>query len=165
MAEIDLQYGNEPTAEAGYQNVRWQVNNDNPFNPQVSAEVPLAGPTGPGGVVRLTGDLGGEWSEPEVIGIQGQPVDPTTPANGQWMKYIGTNWKPWTMQASDIPDLSGVYQVKSAKDAANGYPSLDATGQIPLSELGNGRLDHLDDTDITGPVTGDLLIYNGTEWV
>lgn len=165
MAEIDIQYGNEPTGEAGYQNVRWQVNNDNPFNPQVSAEVPLAGPTGPGGVVRLTGDLGGEWSFPEVTGIQGEPVDPTTPANGQWFKFVGTNWKAWTMQASDIPDLSGLYQVLTAKDAANGYPSLDATGRVPLSELGNGRLDHLADTDISGPIAGDLLIYNGSDWV
>lgn len=134
MSQIKVTYGNDPVAESGYQNVRWQVDNSDPFNPEVSAEVPQASST-LAGILKLIGDLGGAFNSPIVVGLQGFPINPTTPTTGQFLRVISGAWKGGPLLLSDIPDLSSTYQVKSAKDAIGGYAGLDGSGLVPLSEI------------------------------
>jgi len=153
MSQIKITYGNVPVAEAGYQNLHWQEDNTDFFNPKISAEVPLASAS-LAGVLKITGDIGGTFSAPVVVGIQGTPVNNTTPTTGQFLQIISGAWKPHTLVAADISDLSTtlalLYQAKSEKDALNGYPSLDGSGLVPVSEIPS-----LPESRITG-LTSDL---------
>ncbi len=56
------------------------------------------------------GDLGGSYPAPSVSGLQGNPVSTTNPANGEVLKWNGTNWAPasdnagssvWNLSSSD----------------------------------------------------------------
>lgn len=47
-----------------------------------------------------------------------------------------------TLATGWIPDLSGTYQVTSAKGSANGYAGLDATSKVPTLNLGGSGADN-----------------------
>ena len=159
MSNIVIQYGNSPVAESGYQNLRWQVDILNPFNPKVSVEVPLASAS-LAGLLKLTGDMAGTFSAPVIVGLQGTPVNNTAPTIGQFLQLISGQWKPHTLISADISDLSTtlatIYQAKSEKDAINGYASLDGTGLVPFSEI-----PALPESRITGLVSDLASLASG----
>jgi hypothetical protein len=91
------------------------------------------GPTGPQGPQGVKGDTGDTGS----TGAQGPPGPgiPTPVVNGQWIKGVAgaAVWAPIT--AGDLPDLSGTYQLVSAKGAANGYAGLLGDSTVADSTL------------------------------
>ena len=153
MSQIKITYGNVPVAESGYLNLKWQEDNGNPFNPKISVEVPLASGS-LAGVLKITGDIGGVYNDPVVVGIQGTPVNNTAPTDKQFLQIISGAWKPHTLVAADISDLSTtlatIYQAKVQKDAVGGYAGLDGSGLVPLTEI-----PALPESRITG-LTSDL---------
>jgi hypothetical protein len=42
----------------------------------------------------LTGDLGGRFAAPTVVGLQGHALSNTAPAAGQVLTFDGTQWEP-----------------------------------------------------------------------
>jgi hypothetical protein len=94
--------------------------------------------------ISLAGDLGGTLASPLVIGIQGRPVSSMAPNSGQVLTWNGIAWVPGT--ASTIPitfgkDLSGNSSIQTVI-GIQGFAVSTAT-----------------------PVTGQVLEYNGTEYV
>lgn len=53
----------------------------------VACLVTLQSPSGAAG-----GDLGGNYPNPSVVAIQGQPVSANAPLNGQTLTFTGGNW-------------------------------------------------------------------------
>lgn len=56
-----------------------------------------AGPQGPAGSINAapaSGDLGGSYPAPVVVGLQTVPVSSVVPLAGQVLKFDGTNWIP-----------------------------------------------------------------------
>ncbi|MET0466803.1 MAG: hypothetical protein ABW007_26825 [Chitinophagaceae bacterium] len=59
-----------------------------------------AGPQGPAGTINnapASGDLSGNYPSPVVRALQGRPVSSTAPANGQVLRFNGTDWAPSTI--------------------------------------------------------------------
>src|SRR5215471_11924980 len=72
--------------------------------------------------------------ETELVLLDGLPRIPAV-VNGQWLKGVG-GVPVWSaIAAGDIPDISGTYQSKAEKALANGYPSLDSGGKIPVGQV------------------------------
>jgi hypothetical protein len=167
MANIQITYGNNPTAEGGYKNVRWQINNDDMFNPFVSAEVAYA-TTSVEGILKIGGDIDGTYTSQTVVALQGTPVNNTTPTAGQFLQLISGAWKGHTLVAADIPDLSATYQVISAKDVASGYAGLNSSGLLALSEIPNLPASQITSGQLAlaqGGTGVDLSSAGGTHYV
>jgi hypothetical protein len=55
--------------------------------------------------------------------------------SGEYLRGNGTNVVMSTIQAGDLPSLSGTYVTQSEVGAASGVASLDGTGKVPLTQL------------------------------
>jgi hypothetical protein len=58
-----------------------------------------------------------------------------TQTAGYYLRSNGTNALLATIQAADLPDLSGTYVTQAEVGVANGVASLNASGKIPLGQL------------------------------
>ncbi len=94
----------------------------------------------------------------------------TSPASGQSLRYNGTVFVNAALGVPDVADLQDELDDKqdlSAKGSANGYAGLDATGKVPTSQLPAfaADLDDLGDVAISSPASGQVLKYDGTNFV
>ena len=84
------------------------------------------------------GDLSGNYPNPAVARINGSPLGTTTgAANGQVLKWNGTNWSP----ASDNNSGGTVTSVSAASplnSSGGNTPSISLTGVVPVANGGSG---------------------------
>jgi hypothetical protein len=131
------------------------------------------------GKVQLAGDLGGVATAPSVVRIQGVPVAATPPTNGQVLKFDGTSYVPNNsiMTETQTLGLSGSTLTISGTGSSVVLPvAVDATtstnGVVRLAgDLGGTAAAPLvsklqgKTLSSTAPTTGQVLKYDGTQWV
>ncbi|HXH20111.1 MAG TPA: hypothetical protein VNJ07_13630, partial [Chitinophagales bacterium] len=93
------------------------------------------------------GDLNGIYPNPTVDGLQGKPVAANAPATGQVLKFDGAQWAP----AAD----EGVNYT-----AGNG---INISGTVISNSI--DALTEMNDVNTNGALSGDVLKFNGAQWV
>jgi hypothetical protein len=98
-------------------------------------------------IISLAQDLGGTLAQPLVIGLQGRPLSTTSPQAGQVLTWNGIAWIP-----TDIVSGGGGL-ITFSQDLSGSASAQTVVGiqTIPVSS--------------TAPVTGNVLTYNGTQWI
>ena len=128
------------------------------------------------GKVQLAGDLGGVATSPNVVKIQGIPVSTTTPTIGQVLKYDGTSYVPNSsiMAETQVLSLSGSTLSISGTSSSVVLPSSTSSsvGLMQLAgDLGGTatvpKVVGIQGIPVatTAPVTGQVLKYDGTNYV
>jgi hypothetical protein len=107
------------------------------------APMPVVTPlAGGGSTVVFSGDLSGTDAGPQtVVGIQGNPVSPVAPVNGDVMAWEGSVWLP-----------TGV-------DFIIGPLGGDLTGDLPSPTIANLQGTPL---SVLSPTNGEIIQFNGT---
>ena len=100
-------------------------------------------PTGP-----ATGDLGGTYPGPQVVGLQTVPVSAVAPTAGQFLGYNGVSWIGTTVVIPTTLPPSG----PASGDLSGSYPA-------PLVDGLQGR-----PVAATAPASGEVLAWDGAQW-
>ncbi|MEK2645806.1 tail fiber domain-containing protein [Bdellovibrio sp. BCCA] len=142
-------------------------------------------PTGGAG-----GDLSGNYPNPSVVKLQGVAISNAAPANGQFLKYDGTQWLGSAIAISDVTNLNSTlnnYHTVAAFNSAVGsancaayetpyWNSVSGSFQcqpINVSVAGDvsGSIGAVSvnkikgvNVDTTGLAAGQILKYDGTKW-
>ena len=128
------------------------------------------------GKVQLAGDLGGVATAPNVVKIQGIPVSNTAPAIGQVLKYDGTSYVPNSsiLAETQVLSLTGSTLSISGTSSSVVLPS-STSSSVGLMQLagdlgGTATLPKVIGIQgipvaTTAPVTGQVLKYDGTNYV
>ena len=130
-----------------------------------------------------SGDLSGSYPNPVVSKIQNITVSNSTPANGQVLKFNGTQWVPATDDVGSGGggnptgpaggDLSGTYPDPNIAAGAITTPKI-ANGAVVTPKLADGAVNtnKLADGSVTsaklaanGASIGQVLKFDGTYWV
>ena len=130
-----------------------------------------------------SGDLSGSYPNPVVSKIQNITVSNSTPANGQVLKFNGTQWVPATDDVGSGGggnptgpaggDLSGTYPDPNIASGAITTPKI-ANGAVVTPKLADGAVNtnKLADGSVTsaklaanGASIGQVLKFDGTYWV
>ncbi|MFD3276498.1 hypothetical protein [Aquirufa echingensis] len=128
------------------------------------------------GKVQLAGDLGGVATAPNVVKIQGIPVSNTAPAIGQVLKYDGTSYVPNSsiLAETQVLSLSGSTLSISGTSSSVVLPS-STSSSVGLMQLAGDLGGTATVPKVVGiqgipvatttPVTGQVLKYDGTNYV
>ena len=128
------------------------------------------------GKVQLAGDLGGVATAPNVVKIQGIPVSNTAPAIGQVLKYDGTSYVPNSsiLAETQVLSLSGSTLSISGTSSSVVLPS-STSSSVGLMQLAGDLGGTASVPKVVGiqgipvatttPVTGQVLKYDGTNYV
>lgn len=128
------------------------------------------------GKVQLAGDLGGVATSPNVVKIQGIPVSTATPTIGQVLKYDGTSYVPNSsiLAETQVLSLSGSTLSISGTSSSVVLPS-STSSSVGLMQLAGDLGGTATVPKVVGiqgipvatttPVTGQVLKYDGTNYV
>jgi hypothetical protein len=128
------------------------------------------------GKVQLAGDLGGVATAPNVVKIQGIPVSTATPSIGQVLKYDGTSYVPNSsiLAETQVLSLSGSTLSISGTSSSVVLP-LSTSSSVGLMQLAGDLGGTATVPKVVGiqgipvatttPVTGQVLKYDGTNYV
>ncbi len=124
---------------------QWSPSNDNAGDASYEAgegieitdtEIRNIGDTDPTNDIEIGttagGDLGNVFPDPQVIGIQGRPIEDADPTEGQVLKWDGTQWSPANDNAGDASYSAGEGIELTGTTITNIAPD------IPISLLGEG---------------------------
>jgi len=101
------------------------------------------------------GDLKGSYPDPTVEKFAGRPLSSVAPAVGDILKWNGTVWEPKTSSkaSADLTAGAGLSVERVTLSAQNAAAMWNAK-QIAGRNIAN-----------TAPTTGQVLKWNGTDWV
>ena len=118
------------------------------------------------------GDLSGVYPNPNVVALQGRAVASSAPANGEVLKWTGSNWEP-------APDSGSTYSAGSGititGNQINNIGDLNATDDITNTTSAGGDLNGLYPNpsvvalqgravSSSVPATGEVLKWTGSNW-
>jgi hypothetical protein len=111
----------------------------------------------------LVGDVTGTVSNISNHGISDlSDVNITDPADGNFLRYDGSNW--FNDPVNLATDTIGDYVAKLA--AGTGITITNNSGEAATPNISfSGSIDNLSDVDITSAADGQILEFNGTNWV
>jgi hypothetical protein len=95
-------------------------------------------------------------------------VSITSPSNGQFLSWNGTNWVN-----SSAPGGAGINKLDDISDVSAATPNIgevlqwDGTAWVNVASttVGATNLDGLSDVVVTSAADGQILVFNGTNWV
>ena len=137
---------------------------------ETSSTVTFAGVTAPltGNVTGnltgdVTGDVTGTVSDISNHGISDlSDVNINDPADGNFLRYNGSNW--FNDPVNLATDTIGDYVAKLA--AGTGITITNNSGEGATPNIAfSGSIDNLSDVAITSAADGQILEFNGTNWV
>jgi hypothetical protein len=137
---------------------------------ETSSTVTFAGVTAPltGNVTGnltgdVTGDVTGTVSDISNHGISDlSDVNINDPADGNFLRYNGSNW--FNDPVNLATDTIGDYVAKLA--AGTGITITNNSGEAATPNISfSGSIDNLSDVAITSATNGQILEFNGTNWV
>ena len=120
-----------------------------------------------------TGDVTGTFASTFLSNLQGNPINAGTPGTGEVLKWNGTQWVPSAddneilTQGTGIDITGGVVTNTGDTDATDDLTtSSTATGDI-TGAFASTFLSNLQGNPVnaTTPSTGEVLKWNGTQWV
>ncbi|MGE5087363.1 MAG: beta strand repeat-containing protein, partial [Bacillota bacterium] len=115
----------------------------------------------PGGAAG--GDLGGNYPNPTVAGLSGKPLVVTAPANGQFLKFDGTNWINTAIQQSDISGLATTLNgyvpyssIPTCNSASTTLTFISATGTFSCTPIA------ITGAKVSGDIAGNAAGFTGS---
>ena len=137
-----------------------------------------------GDATTVTVDLDGRFVQSDSINLDtANDVVITTPVDNQFLRHNGTNWVNETVVLYATSDFNTDFASKSTTDLSEGTnlyhtdarsrASISATGDVAYNPTtgvisyteATHALNDLTDAIITTPTNGEVLKYNGTNWV
>jgi hypothetical protein len=113
------------------------------WNGSVWTPVTPASGLPPAGVAG--GDLGGTYPNPTIDGLQGRPVAPTAPTNGQTLTWNGTTWAPATPSVgAGVLPTGGIQSQMLVKKSGTDYDTMwvpESLNVMAYGAKGDGTTD------------------------
>ena len=135
----------------------------------------IAGSVGSSQLPAAGGDLSGTVTGATVVKIQGRTVSSTAPVSGQVLGWDGSKWTPQTPVGGGVTSLFGRTGAVTGQTGDYSFTQISGTvgsAQLPTAAgdlsgvLSVPTVAGIQNRPVapTAPATGQVLVWNGTQW-